>query len=256
VTKWIVLIGLLAPAVSFAEYDNAGYFTVKSVEVKKIKSENLSMKTFTSQVIGSGLCGATGSNKPQLFNKQPGQVTTSEILAAEILEPLNTFEIVLDKVVNVGKKVWDLVSLGQPVVNLKTDVGTAMPEGSRCWMELETWQIPRSETYTASYKNMYGIEVVKFTYRVIYIYGGSLNGKGAYIGYAAIQPADLKVVWGFEFNATASVPTTFNMGTKDNPIGGMTLEMQYSVKPKLPVQAFQSSQVFHISGNGAFQRLK
>lgn len=256
-TKWIVLVSLFAPAVAFAQDYDANYFTIQSVEVKKVKSEKLNLKTFNA-VIGSGTCAPqsqTFSKNPQLLNLDQTP-KPSEILAESILEPVNTFEIILDRVVNVGKKVWNLVSLGKPVVNLSTDIGTAMPYGSRCWLELETWQAPRSETYTVGYKNLYGVEVVKFTYRVIYVYGGSVNGKGAYIGYAAIQPADLKVLWGFTFEAKASVPTTFNMGTKENPVGGMTLEMQYTVKPTLPIQHFQSSHVYHISGKGDFQRLK
>lgn len=253
-TKWILLFALLAPTVSMAQFDETSYYTIRGMEVTKVKSETVSFQTFNSQVIGSGSCATSGS--PVLFLNDSGLGGVSDILAAEILEPLNTFEIIFDKVVNLGKKVWGLVELGKPVVNLTTDIGTAMPQGSRCWMDLETWQTPRSETYAVSYKNLYGMEVVHFDYRVMYIYGGSLNGKGAYIGYAAIMPSNVKVSWGFEFNAKASVPATFNMGTKDNPVGGMTLEMQYTVKPKLPIQVHQSSQVFHITGNGVFQKLK
>ena len=129
-----------------------------------------------------------------------------------------------------------------------------MPAGAQCWDDLEGWQFPTSKAYRSTFKNVYGITVVDFTYRVTYLYGGTADGVGKYIGYATVSPVNLDVLWGFTFNATATVPTIYNMGSKAKPVAGMQVLVQWKVESA--ISSIEQSQAFALNGLGAFQELK
>jgi hypothetical protein len=174
-------------------------------------------------------------------------------MADETPNPLDEVEMTIDQIINIGKKVWAIVELGRPVVNVKTDVATALPKGAVDWLSLDSWQAPESRTYSVTYLNAYGTRVVEFTYRVLYIYGGSVNGQGKYIGYATLVPVELNVQWGFKFNAEANVPSVFNVGTRAEPVGGMQLNMKYHVDTVM--SHVEQSQAYFIDGKGTFKKL-
>lgn len=172
------------------------------------------------------------------------------------LDPLATLDMVdmaVDKIINIGRKIWNIVQAGKPYVDLRSDVATALPQGARCWLDLQTWQRPQSKVFSMSFRNGFGSEVVKLSYRVIWLPGGSVDGKGAYIGYAALVPTDVKVSWGFKLSAQGSVPTIFNMGTREAPVAGMQMAMIYRIET--PIQTHEQSQAYFISGKGEFEAL-
>jgi hypothetical protein len=162
----------------------------------------------------------------------------------------------LDKIINIGKKVWKVIDNGKPVGNVQSDSASALPQGTHNWTDLERWSAPQAKTYVITYSNAYGMEIIRFSYRIVYVTGGSFNGKGAYIGYASIQPADLEVLWSNTFNAEVSTVSVSNMGTKADPVASLVLQLKYTVDNKmLPVKAFTGTKVIHISGRGEFKML-
>jgi len=170
------------------------------------------------------------------------------------IDPLTTVDIVVDKIINIGKKIWNVVLAGKPVVNLKTDVATALPMGVTNWTAMESWSAPRSKTVEVSYKNPYGMTVVSLRYQLIYLAGGSVNGKGKYIGYATIQPTHVSVLWGWTLNAQSSVPAVYNMGTADAPVAGMTLQLNWQVGTALNRR--ETAVNYAITGEGQLTQLK
>lgn len=224
------------------------YFTLDSMTIEEVQVQSpfgTDAMTIVPQGIGHDACAAAGfpfANIPEGGN------------AFDIPGTLDVVDVVVDKVINIGKKIWTIVQAGKPVANISTDVATAMPSGARCWMDLENWQRPQSKVFTASFKNGFGMNVVKLSYRVIWLPGGQVNGQGAYIGYAAMIPSDVSVAWGFNMDAKASVPTVFNMGTRENPIAGMQLSMIYRVNTAF--QTVEQSQAYFIDGKGAFEVLQ
>jgi hypothetical protein len=175
----------------------------------------------------------------------------------QLKSTLDQAEIIVDQVINTGKKVWAVVEAGKPVVNVRSDVATALPATTTGaplqWTQMENWRRPESKLYGAILKNAYGVEVVRFSYRVLYVAGGSVGGQGRYIGYATIQPAEVNVAWGYNFTVEASAPTVFNMGTKVNPIAGMNLELTYIAKTVL--KEMRVTKTYFISGDGQFQEM-
>jgi hypothetical protein len=173
--------------------------------------------------------------------------------ADPVTGPLDTIDLITDKITNIGKKLWSMVQAGQPVLNMKTSVATALPQNARCWTDLDGWQMPESRVYEVGFKNGFGAEVVTLSYRVIWLPGGSVKGKGKYVGYASVTPVRVAVYWGFSLDAEVTVPTVFNMGSQTSPIGAMQINVGYRVKS--PLTVIDEGQAFAVNGAGRFKML-
>lgn len=231
--KALLAVAVCFSATVFAQANiNEKYYEVTTSQTKEVSTEVLDLKTVmdmsqncTQSISGPSLSGG----------------------------PFDDVELALDQIINIGKKIWNIVVAGKPVMNYKTDIATAMPQGVKCWLDLSNWQAPISKTYSYTAKNAFGMDVVKFNYRVIFVYGGGVNGQGQYIGYATTQPVDMVVQWGFKLNAVGSVPTVFNTGSKNDPVGGMQMNMNYRIES--PMTTIEQSQAYFISGKGEFKKL-
>lgn len=156
--------------------------------------------------------------------------------------------ITWDQIVNIGQKVWEIVQAGKPVVHMETPVANALPKGLLCWTDLEHWQAPRTQTYEVIYQNGFGMEVVKFRFRLHYTYGGGKADRGQYLANVTVLPAELNVMWGYNFDAKVEVQPAVNLGTTENPIGGLELNVRWTVKTvvKESINSFH----FFVQGNG------
>jgi hypothetical protein len=169
---------------------------------------------------------------------------------ATILEGLNEADMILDKVINMGKKIWAIIEANKPVVNVQTDSANALPEGSKSWLNLQGWQAPVARVYRVNYTNVYGMNVVDFSYRVQFTAGGSVGGKGRYLAQVSVMPANLDVAWGYQFNMTASVPTVTNAGTTADPVGAANVVVTWKIDTVM--KHSEESQSYYVQGDGKF----
>lgn len=165
---------------------------------------------------------------------------------------LDLIDLNLDKVINIGTKVWNVVEKGKPIQNYSSTVATALPEGTRSWTDLENWKDPETKVYGVSYKNIYGMEVVRFVYRVILVAGGDVRGIGKYIGYAAIEPVKMETAYLYKFDAVAEVMNVSNKGSHENPLAGMVITLRWDISTILKVS--HDSHTFFLDGNGKIQK--
>lgn len=170
---------------------------------------------------------------------------------AQIGSELVQAGILIDQIVNIGQKVWNIAEKGRPVVATELKSASAMPKGIKSWNQMSGWKTPRSTSYRITYQNGYGANVIDFTYRVIFTYGGGINGVGRYVTGATIVPADLSVLWGWTFSANVTVPTVVNMGTSENPVGGIQLDVNWNVKTILFDHQKRNS--YFVNGLGEIQ---
>ncbi len=239
------LVATAAVATAHAETD-ARYYNIQPGTVRELNQMQIAnlneLKTDSPVGIGAAECS----------NSLNGSSTEQGGLG-DVLNPINTIDVIVDKIINIGKKLWTVVQAGKPVLNLKTDIATALPMGTRCWTDLQAWQMPESKVYEVSFKNDFGMEVVKMAYRILWVHGGQFNGQGSYIGYATMMPVDVKVAWGFQMNANVTIPTVFNMGTREAPVAGMQMNMQYRIET--PFKTVEQGQAYVIDGRGQFKAL-
>ena len=188
-------------------------------------------------------------------SQKPSSMTAMDVTVPGLgLDPFEQANIIIDKIVNLGKKIWALVETGRPVVNVQSYTANALPTGLQCWSDLSGWQIPQSKVYRVEYENAYGMNVVSFAYRLTFTAGGSLNGQGKYITNATLMPADMNISWGFNFNAQAEVPSVFNTGTKEQPVAGMQMVMKWDVKTVM--SHIEQAETFYVGGDNVMKHLE
>lgn len=189
----------------------------------------------------------------QLFNGQPPRKAEPKTAAEPATDPVITGDIVIDQIINLGARVWDVVVRNRPVVNVSTQTATALPKGVTEWTQLAGWQAPRAKIFRIRWQNLYRMDVVDFSVRVLYTYGGNVRGKGRYLTNVTIVPANLTVAWGYTFNAKASVPSVTNAGTERDPVGAAELLSTWSVDTVLKHE--EGSMSFYVRGDGQFLNL-
>jgi hypothetical protein len=182
----------------------------------------------------------------------PNQGPTNKNLVSELGAVIG----VIDSLIAIGKKVYPIVEAGKPILSSELPVTHVLPKVNNRDVSdyditlgmMENWKMPKSRSYRMIYKNLYGMEVISFTFTVHYQYGGSYNGSGKYLTGVFVSASNLYVSWGFEFSAKTKVIAITNHGTLDNPVAGLSLKLSWVAKSVITES--QSSKVFHVTGNG------
>ncbi len=241
----LIVIGALSAQ---AQNRDSRYYEIKNVRIQEVQETRAGQSKFLHETADNFTegCEATGSglNSGDLVTQDP----------ANPVNPIDLLDVIVDKIINIGKKIWAIVDAGRPVVNLKVDVAHALPAGVRCWSDLEGWNAPTTKLYEVSYENGFGSTVVDYAFRVSFISGGSYKGQGEYITMATIQPTRVQVAWGFRFDATATIPMVFNQGTKSKPLAGMEMLMHWKVES--PLTHIQEAEAFFVNGKGLLQHIQ
>ena len=266
-----LVLGLALSSPVFAA--DKAYYEIKKVTVTNVTAKYHDFMDLYSQPVLSETCGSGSQNFRTVFSDTAAAPTPSAPAptapapkpttpAAPVpsprsgtdLNPIDQVEVIVDQIINIGKKIWNIVEAGKPVVNVKFDTANALPRGVTCWADMSGWSIPQTQLYTVNYENGWGMTVVSFTYRLTFTGKGNVNGIGQYITNATFMPANIKVAWGFQFDATADIPSVFNQGTKENPLAGMQMNMNWRVRSA--VTDIQQSETYFVSGDNSFKHLQ
>ncbi len=186
-----------------------------------------------------------------LLSEETGAVTATDFDCLQLNSNIFTGEISWEEIITIGQKAWEIVNAGKPVLHIDTPTVNALPKGLQCWNDLEHWQAPRTQTYQVVYKNGFGMEVVKFNFRLQYTYGGGRAQMGQYLANVSVLPAELNVMWGYTFNANVEVQPAVNLGSRENPIAGLELNLRWNVKTVL--KESENSFHFFVQGDGVSQ---
>lgn len=243
----LVFVTALAINAQAADKNDAKYFQLAKVKHTEI-TEQYNAKYGATPFAQAGLledCNSSSNGNMTTFSAENPNLG---------LSPLDQAELIIDQIINIGKKIWAIVETGRPVVNVQGYTANALPKGLQCWSDLSGWQIPQSKVYRVTYENAYGMNVVDFAYRVSFTAGGSVNGQGKYITNATISPADINVSWGFTFNANAEVPSVFNMGSKEDPVAGMEMDMKWTVDTVM--SHVQQAEKFFVGGDNTMKHME
>jgi hypothetical protein len=161
----------------------------------------------------------------------------------------------LDQIVNLVDKVFTIIAKGQPVVDINVNYANAVPYGISHWTQLQGWKAPAIKRYAINYKNLYGMKVVKIEFQVHYTYGGNYNGKGKYLTGVTVEPTKVDTMWGWNVDMVAEVPdsTITNVGTSEDPIAAMQVQLRYKVHSIM--SDVQQKAIFYVRGDGGFKHL-
>lgn len=239
----VILTMSLSAHASNDRANDRRYLTVNRVEIKDV-TDRYPQDSATTESLAIASLNSNLMSDAAPFN--PG-----DLLRRRSGTPLDRAEVVVDQIINIGNKIWAVIERGRPVQNFNRTTATALPAGAQSWQQLENWQRPTSRVLEATYKNLYGMEVVKFVYRVILLHGGTVSGTGRYIGYAAVEPVSIYTMWGFTFNASAAVPTVYNLGSRTAPVAGMIMNINWTVETVF--QKFNEGHSLTLDGRGNIQ---
>jgi len=142
-------------------------------------------------------------------------------------------DIDIDKLIEIGKKIWDIIKAGKPVVDYKNDWAGAVPKDVD-WMDLEGFKDMSFGPFGWVFKNTFGVTNVNFKWHFAYACKGSYNGHGAFLLNVGTAIEEIYAAWGYTVDVKATVdehPT--NYGTKIDPIAGLAVEVTMDVKTVL-----------------------
>jgi len=144
-----------------------------------------------------------------------------------------TDDIDIDKLIEIGKQVWEIVKAGKPVVDYKNDWAGCIPQGAD-WMDMEGFKDMTFGPFGWTFKNAVGVANVNFKWHFAYSCKGSYNGHGAFLLNVGTAIEEIYAAWGYTVDVKATVdshPT--NYGTKVDPIAGLAVEVTMEVKTVL-----------------------
>lgn len=162
---------------------------------------------------------------------------------------------ILDSIVNTGQKIWKIIEDNKPVVDVKTQCASALPEGVKSWTQMDGWQKPRGTIYRLTAKNAYGARVIDLRYQVLRTAGGRYKGAGRYLTAVSVEPLLVEVAWGYRLSLAASVPDSsiVNVGTKESPVAAMTAQVGWRISTA--IKDSQGRGLYYLQGDGAYQEL-
>ncbi len=161
--------------------------------------------------------------------------------------------VFLDRIINLANKIWAIIEKNKPVVDITTTYANAHPEGITHWSQLGEWKPPVGTIYAFHAKNGYGTKVIDVRYQVIRTIGGKYKGKGRYLNGVSVQPLRVDVAWGYKFKMGAKVPSVANVGTTEDPIASMILNLSWAIDTV--IKHSEGTSVYYLQGDGVYREI-
>jgi hypothetical protein len=160
----------------------------------------------------------------------------------------------IGQIISIGEKVWDFVVNNKPTADYKTLKANVIPAGLDSWTQLR-WQRNKvtAKVYRVEFKNILGQSAGGFDYRISFIYGGTYQGKGKFIGQIAVAPTNIKLKTDRSLTFRAELLDALNFGTEDEPVAGVQLLITWST-PTTTRYEMKSVEYF-LYGDGEVQDL-
>ena len=152
----------------------------------------------------------------------------------------------IQELITIGKEIWQIIKDGAPVINFASNSASAIPAGANCPFYMSNWNPPQAKTYELRYKNKFNIDMVQFTYKLIYTCEGKFGGKGHYLANVSIHPQDLEVKWGQSFDANVRIANAINVGSIEDPIAGLEIALEWQLKN--PITANHAKRSYFVDG--------
>jgi len=162
----------------------------------------------------------TSYNLEKYFDNKNPYVESYEIY------PLSENNINSDEIITIGKETWKFVEDNKPVVNVKTDYTGAIPKSVSTWTKMTGWKNIEKGPYNIRWINGFNTETVRINFKWSGSYGGSYNNKGKYVTQAGPVVGSVHVAWGYTVDVDVMAFNPLNVGTEENPIGQIDIELK------------------------------
>lgn len=227
---------LLALAVVSFAIPAAAQFSLKEIKAAKNDPKAYTVDEMSVEIVKVG---------PSV---SPTEVTPPDAGVGDVIP-------ILDSIVNLGEKIWKIIKDNAPVVNVKVQYASALPEGIKSWTQMGGWQRPKGTIYELTAKNAYGMQVIKLRYQVLRTAGGSYKGTGKYLTAVTVEPLLVEAAWGYHLSLDANVPDSSiaNVGTTEAPVAAMMAQLGWTIATA--IKQSQGKSIYYLEGNGTFQEV-
>jgi len=215
------------------------YFMVKQVKIKEVIP--------------------TAAEKFSAFLPENGDSTapsdSDNLNSSNTGDTIATFTSVdIDALILIGKKIFDIVKQGAPVVNIKKDALAVVPKGIHVWTELSGWKEPITKVFSVQMFNGFNQAVVDMRLKVSAVHGGSYQNIGSYLSNVVLIPSYVKASWGITLDVWTEAREPVNMGSTGAPVAGLGLDVHYRAKTWLSELSGVSD--FFLQGDGQISMVK
>ena len=135
---------------------------------------------------------------------------------------------------------------------MDTPTVSILPSQPHRWTDLSGWSRPHRKVFNMEFKTASGRVLCNLSYRVTFISGGRLKGKGRYIAELNVAPENIHLKVDGKLNIQAAIHDLINFGTVEEPVVGLFLD----VTIKFENSRFQTRvkrQTMLLDGNGKFE---
>lgn len=158
------------------------------------------------------------------------------------------------ELVALGEDIYRLVEKGRPSTKNVYAPINVLPKDPRTRtyvdpMDLEQTSRPIKEKYVMIGRNVFGGEVLRFEFMVIFQTGR--YGKGRYIQNAVIVPTKVRALYSNSLDSEMKLVGISNSGSKASPIAGAILMVTY--KASSMIATIEGSHVFDLQANGTIR---
>lgn len=182
------------------------------------------------------------------WNRKWEALHRTENTEIDLNKELDGLGVLIDKIVNLGKKVWAVVEKGRPVVNVESQYANAVPAGART-SDLENFSEMQFHSIRHQGVNLYGVTVYDVIYTLVHRFGGTYQGRGAYLENVTVLPQQVEVMWGYTVNLRVEQVSTVNLGDRENPVASLAMETSLNVSTA--IQELRLKNLHEFVGNRA-----
>ncbi len=150
-------------------------------------------------------------------------------------EPGLGSQVDIDQIINLGQKLWKIITDNKPTLTATHTYANALPAGVKGSDELEGFSRAQFRSFRMYGTNVFGSTVYDLTYTAVHRYGGSYNGRGRYLDSVTVLPHKIDVSWGYNVNFSVEKISTVNVGTKESPIASLLMQMTFRVSTPFKV---------------------
>ena len=230
-------------------------FTVEEVSASQLIDMGMGLEGGTQAGQGSAKAGNTGGLPGGTNPEIPGGTTSKPTFGDRLEQGGKVIQAARDMVA-LGEAIYELVKKGKPTNVTEYAPISVVPRDPMTKeiadiFDLEGFSMPVERNFVARVKNGAGKEVVSFSYKVMYSYGGSYNGTGKYLTNVLIVPGAVRTTFGWDFNATMKLSGMMNHGSKADPVAGVMVTVKYQMNSWS--SAFERNDTIHVTGRGEFK---
>lgn len=158
-------------------------------------------------------------------------------------------KVVIDDLIELGSKAWEFVNANKPVATTETQTASAVPKGVDFWTDLQGWETPNSHLFQLVFKNKLGSRVVDLSYRIVYGWGGTFDGKGHFLSDVTVLPTEIITSWGYTVTATSKIVGVVNVSkVKGDPIAAMQVQLDFDIQT--PIKRIDLASRYFVRGDG------